>query len=91
MANPHKPKPILDILLRNREKLVEFLSKFQLANEADSNLAEQFNDEKAYVIKQIRELKSIPLPVSGAGGGGGGGLNQGPPLPPPNPAVDQNG
>ncbi|XP_022654598.1 protein Mo25-like isoform X1 [Varroa destructor] len=91
VANPHKPKPILDILLRNREKLVEFLSKFQLANEVDSNLAEQFNDEKAYVIKQIRELKSIPLPVSGAGGGGGGGLNQGPPLPPPNPAVDQNG
>lgn len=53
VANPNKPKPILDILLRNKEKLVEFLSKFQ-ADRADD---EQFNDEKAYLIKQIRELK----------------------------------
>lgn len=85
MANPHKPKPILDILIRNRDKLVDFLSKFQLANETDSNLAEQFNDEKAYVIKQIRELKSMPL-----GSAGVPQMNQGPPLPPPNAICDPN-
>lgn len=29
VANPNKPKPILDILLRNKEKLIDFLKKFQ--------------------------------------------------------------
>ena len=55
VANPNKPKPILDILLRNQDKLVEFLSKFH----ADRTEDEQFNDEKAYLIKQIKELKEI--------------------------------
>merc|ERR1711973_523704 len=48
-------KPILDILLRNKEKLVDFLSKFH----ADRTEDEQFNDEKAYLIKQIKELKEV--------------------------------
>ena len=55
VANPNKPKPILDILLRNQDKLVEFLTKFHTDRSED----EQFNDEKAYLIKQIRELKPI--------------------------------
>lgn len=54
VANPHKPKPILEILLRNKEKLVEFLTKFHTERSDD----EQFNDEKAYLIKQIKDLKS---------------------------------
>jgi len=53
VANPNKPKPILDILLRNQEKLIDFLSKFHTDRSED----EQFNDEKAYLIKQIKELK----------------------------------
>lgn len=53
VANPNKPKPILDILLRNQDKLVDFLSKFHNDRSED----EQFNDEKAYLIKQIKELK----------------------------------
>lgn len=52
VANPNKPKPILDILLKNQEKLVEFLSNFHNDRSED----EQFNDEKAYLVKQIREL-----------------------------------
>lgn len=56
VANPNKPKPILDILLRNQEKLVDFLSKFHTDRSED----EQFNDEKAYLIKQIKELKALP-------------------------------
>ncbi|XP_022246600.1 protein Mo25-like isoform X1 [Limulus polyphemus] len=53
VANPNKPKAILDILLRNKEKLVDFLTRFHTDRSDD----EQFNDEKAYLIKQIRELK----------------------------------
>ena len=56
VANPNKPKAILDILLRNKEKLVEFLSKFHTDRSED----EQFNDEKAYLIKQIKELRPAP-------------------------------
>merc|ERR1719429_645506 len=56
VANPNKPKAILDILLRNQEKLVDFLSKFHTDRTED----EQFNDEKAYLIKQIKELKALP-------------------------------
>ena len=56
VANPNKPKPILDILLRNQDKLIDFLSKFHNDRTDD----EQFNDEKAYLIKQIKELKPLP-------------------------------
>ena len=55
VANPNKPKPILDILLRNQDKLVEFLTKFHTDRSED----EQFNDEKAYLIKQIKELRPV--------------------------------
>lgn len=55
VANPNKPRPILEILLRNKERLVEFLSKFHNDRQED----EQFNDEKAYLIKQIKELKPL--------------------------------
>lgn len=53
VANPNKQEPIKNILLRNQEKLVEFLTNFHTDRSDD----EQFNDEKAYLIKQIRELK----------------------------------
>ncbi|KAM7399705.1 hypothetical protein PAMP_018953 [Pampus punctatissimus] len=53
VANPNKTQPILDILLKNQTKLIEFLSKFQNDRMED----EQFNDEKTYLVKQIRDLK----------------------------------
>lgn len=56
VANPNKPKPILDILLRNQSKLVDFLTNFHTDRSED----EQFNDEKAYLIKQIKDLKPLP-------------------------------
>ncbi|XP_002737733.1 calcium-binding protein 39-like [Saccoglossus kowalevskii] len=55
VANPNKSKPILDILLKNKEKLVDFLCHFHNDRTED----DQFNDEKAYLIKQIRELKPV--------------------------------
>ncbi|XP_029458719.1 calcium-binding protein 39-like isoform X2 [Rhinatrema bivittatum] len=53
VANPNKPQPIVDILLKNQTKLIEFLSSFQKDRTDD----EQFSDEKNYLIKQIRDLK----------------------------------
>lgn len=53
VANPSKPKAIAEILLKNRDKLVEFLTNFHTDRTED----EQFNDEKAYLIKQIQEMK----------------------------------
>ena len=54
VANPDKPACINEILLRRREKLLEFLSRFH----PDRSEDEQFNDEKAYLIKHIKELKA---------------------------------
>uniref|UniRef100_A0A1A8GIB5 Calcium binding protein 39-like n=1 Tax=Nothobranchius korthausae TaxID=1143690 RepID=A0A1A8GIB5_9TELE len=53
VANPNKTQPIVDILLKNQTKLIDFLSNFQNDRSDD----EQFNDEKTYLIKQIRDLK----------------------------------
>ncbi|KAJ3189146.1 Calcium-binding protein 39 [Gaertneriomyces sp. JEL0708] len=52
VANPNKARPILDILQKNREKLIQFLSNFHNDRSDD----EQFNDEKAFLVKQIHEL-----------------------------------
>lgn len=52
VANPNKTKVISDILLKNQEKLVSFLSKFH-NDRADD---EQFNEEKAFLIKQVQAL-----------------------------------
>ena len=87
MANPNKTKPILDILLRNKEKLIDFLTKFHtdrtgghtrslklgkscLYNYIFVCFAEdqQFNDEKQYLIKQIRDMQpsTVAPPTGGA-------------------------
>lgn len=58
VANPSKTQPVMDILLKNQAKLVEFLSHFQTDRSED----EQFCDEKNYLIKQIRDLKRAAAP-----------------------------
>ncbi|KNC87135.1 calcium-binding protein 39 [Sphaeroforma arctica JP610] len=65
VANPNKPEPILNILLKNKEKLVDFLNKFHNDRTDD----EQFNDEKAYLMKQIQNLH--PASASNAANPGG--------------------
>jgi len=62
VANPIKTQPILDILLKNKDKLVEFLMNFH----SDRTEDEQFNDEKTYLIKQIKELQPAPQPDNGS-------------------------
>lgn len=54
VANPNKSQATLDILLKNKDKLVDFLNQFHTDRTED----DQFNDEKNYLIRQIRELKS---------------------------------
>ncbi|XP_065056108.1 calcium-binding protein 39-like [Rhopilema esculentum] len=53
VANPNKAQPIQDILIKNKDRLVEFLTMFHTDRTED----EQFNDEKTYLIKQIKELQ----------------------------------
>ena len=53
VASPHKAQPVVEILLKNQPKLLEFLSSFQKERTDD----EQFSDEKNYLMRQIRDLK----------------------------------
>jgi len=53
VANPNKTDPILQILLKNKTKLIEFLTRFHESRSDD----EQFADEKTYLIDQIKDLK----------------------------------
>eukprot|EP00301_Raphidiophrys_heterophryoidea_P004280 c1186_g1_i1.p1 GENE.c1186_g1_i1~~c1186_g1_i1.p1 ORF type:complete len:327 (-),score=93.70 c1186_g1_i1:319-1299(-) len=51
VANPHKPDPIKQILVKNGEKLVQYLSAFQ--NDKDDD---QFKEEKAFLIREVSNL-----------------------------------
>jgi len=53
VANPNKPPSILNILVKNKDKLIGFLNNFH--NDKDD---EQFNDEKAFLLKQIQQLQA---------------------------------
>eukprot|EP00038_Savillea_parva_P008261 m.175764 g.175764 ORF g.175764 m.175764 type:complete len:333 (+) comp14051_c0_seq1:281-1279(+) len=54
VANPSKSPAITSILLKNKQKLISFLDKFQKESRADD---EQFAEEKAYLIQQIKNLE----------------------------------
>ncbi|RSH93317.1 hypothetical protein EHS25_007671 [Saitozyma podzolica] len=51
VANPNKPPQIASILRRNKDRLLVFLKEFH--NDKDD---EQFNDEKAFLVEQIKQL-----------------------------------
>jgi len=51
VANPKKTPQIATILKRNKEKLIVFLQNFH--NDKED---EQFNDEKQFLLTQIRAL-----------------------------------
>jgi len=53
VANPNKTKPILEILQKNKDKLITFLTQFHNDKEED-----QFNDEKAFLLKQIQAIQT---------------------------------
>eukprot|EP00824_Muranothrix_gubernata_P005860 TRINITY_DN1762_c0_g1_i1.p1 TRINITY_DN1762_c0_g1~~TRINITY_DN1762_c0_g1_i1.p1 ORF type:complete len:328 (-),score=80.68 TRINITY_DN1762_c0_g1_i1:252-1235(-) len=52
VANPNKAKPIKDILVKNKEKLITFLNGFQ--TEKDE---EQFSEEKALLLSEITKIE----------------------------------
>uniref|UniRef100_A0A5K3ERM0 Calcium-binding protein 39-like n=1 Tax=Mesocestoides corti TaxID=53468 RepID=A0A5K3ERM0_MESCO len=55
VASPTKSRPVHMILYQNQDKLISFLQSFQTDRSDDT----QFNDEKQYLIKQIRELRPL--------------------------------
>jgi calcium binding protein 39 len=56
VANPKKARPVLEILVRNKKKLIEFLNKFQKEKED-----EQFNDEKGILLATLEKLDDSVL------------------------------
>jgi calcium binding protein 39 len=60
VANPKKSKPVVEILVRNRKKLIEFLKKFQKDKED-----EQFNDEKGILLATLEKLDDSILSEGG--------------------------
>lgn len=52
VANPKKSKSVKDILTKNKEKISVFLENFQVDRKDD----DQFHDERAFLISQIRQL-----------------------------------
>ena len=52
VANPNKSEDVVRILTQNRERLLRFLPSF-LDDRTDDD---QFNDEKAFIIRQIELL-----------------------------------
>ena len=53
VANPNKSKPVVEVLINNREKLLRYLQEFQTDRED-----EQFQEERNVIIKEIADLQS---------------------------------
>ncbi|KAF1930313.1 Mo25-domain-containing protein [Didymella exigua CBS 183.55] len=62
VANPNKSMAVQRILISNREKLLRFLPNFL----DDRTEDEQFIDEKSFLIRQIEQLPSQPVPQPAA-------------------------
>ncbi|KZM25377.1 Hym1p [Ascochyta rabiei] len=62
VANPNKSMAVQRILISNREKLLRFLPNFL----DDRTEDEQFIDEKSFLIRQIEQLPSQPVPPTAA-------------------------
>jgi len=70
VANPKKEARVLEMLLRNKEKLLAFMSSFQ-NDKADD---EQFSDEKRFLVEEISKLQPparAPVPPRTASEGDG--------------------
>ncbi|KAF2218459.1 Mo25-like protein [Elsinoe ampelina] len=55
-ANPNKSPEVRRLLIMNRQRLLDFLPNFLSDRQED----DQFNDEKSYLIKQIKLLPTTP-------------------------------
>ena len=57
VANPKKSAPVVEILVRNKKKLIDFLTKFQKEKEDD-----QFNEEKNTLLNTLQQLPDPQQP-----------------------------
>ena len=57
VANPHKDGRVLDVLLRNQERLIAFMRDFQ-----NERADEQFIEEKSFLVNEIGNLARPPPP-----------------------------
>ena len=55
VANPHKEGRVLDVLLRNQERLINFMRDFQ-----NERADEQFVEEKNFLVTEIGNLSRPP-------------------------------
>ncbi|ODV64558.1 Hym1p [Ascoidea rubescens DSM 1968] len=60
VANPRKSKPVNDILIKNREKLITFFQNFNIDDRRENN--KTLLDEKEFVLQQILGLPRI-IPI----------------------------
>ncbi|KAM0683722.1 Hym1p [Mitosporidium daphniae] len=70
LANPSKPKQIVDIISNNKEKLLAFLKGFEMDFSGPD--LDQFLDERKYLIEQVEAIPSKkptqqPLTATAAG------------------------
>ncbi|CEP61594.1 Hym1p LALA0_S03e06436g [Lachancea lanzarotensis] len=57
VANPRKSKPVLDIMVKNRDKLLHYLQSFNTDSKDVT-----FLDEKEYVVQEIESLPRLVSP-----------------------------
>lgn len=60
VANPKKTEKVERLLIKNKEKLIHFLTEFRV----DQNQDDQFEEERTYLIKQIKQLHHKEVPKS---------------------------
>ena len=54
IANPNKPKPIYDILCKNRDKILHFLENFSVQGKQMDD--RNFNEDKLFLIEKLQLL-----------------------------------
>ena len=53
VANPRKPRSVLELLERNKQRLLQFFGTFLTQREAQDH---NFRDEKAFLIEEVHKL-----------------------------------
>lgn len=60
IANPNKPKPIYDILCKNRDKILHFLENFSVQGKQMDD--RNFNEDKLFLIEKLQLLPQYTKP-----------------------------
>lgn len=61
VANPHKPREIIELLARNHKELLRLLNKLPADKGGDD---EQFEEEKELIIEEIQRVSKLPDAIS---------------------------